>query len=390
MQFTSIMELRIIFRMVEITDALILLGKNDAAYLDPSLLERGDKRGTTPQDVQIALPVVGEDEDEQNSQLDELITAVTREAEKYHVQHAPAIRLLPEYVRLSELLTETTQLAESNAESSGALPLHMGIEDLPLLPIALELSAETPHVLVAGGPGSGRTSVLHMCLFALANHQSSRSPSHESARIVLVDFRRSSRLLRSLPGVWMYADTEERLLEVVEALKCELEARTAILREELQSEEEEELIEGKMAPIVLVIDDYDMLNILAKNPLADLKEFLLRARDLRFHIIVAGSPNDLARPDPLLQQVRSCRIGMILGGDPNDLPLLGVRISDFPPGRGHLVRRNRRYLVQVAHAEPKEIISRVTAEAQEIESIPATRRVLPRRTPERKVSRDER
>jgi hypothetical protein len=37
--------------------------------------------------------------------------------------------------------------------------------------------------------------------------------------------------------------------------------------------------------------------------------------------------------------------------------------SDFPPGRGQLVRRNRRYLVQVAHAEAKEIISRVTTDA---------------------------
>src|SRR5712691_4395718 len=253
MQFTSLMELRIILRLVETTDSLILLGKNDAANLDPSQPGRGYKRGKTLQEVQIALPVVGEDEDEQNQQLDQLITAVAKEAEAYHVQHAPAIRLLPEYVRLGELLTETAQLAESTAGSSAALRLHLGIEELSLLPIAFELSPETPHVLVAGGPGSGRTNLLHLCLFALANHQSSRSPSHESARIVLVDFRRSSRLLRSLPGVWMYADTAERLLEVVEALKSELEVRTAILREELQSEEEEESIEGKMAPIVLVI-----------------------------------------------------------------------------------------------------------------------------------------
>lgn len=362
MQFTSLMELRIIFRVVEVTDALILLGKSDSAYLDPSLPGRAYKRGKTPHEVQIALPVVGEDEDEQNQQLDELITAVAKEAELYHLQRAPAIRLLPEYVRLSELLAETTQLAESNAATSTALRLHLGIEDLSLLPIALELSAEAPHLLVAGGPGSGRTSVLHTFLFSLANHQDFSHLSHSPARIVLVDFRRSSRLLRSLPGVWMYADTAGRLLEVVAALKAELEARTAVLREELPSEEEEVAIGGMMAPIVLVIDDYDILNILAKNPLVDLKEFLLRARDLRFHVIVAGSPNDLARQDALLQQVRSCRVGMILGGDPNDQPLLGVRISDFPPGRGHLVRRNHRYLVQAAHAEPKEIIARVTAQ----------------------------
>jgi DNA segregation ATPase FtsK/SpoIIIE, S-DNA-T family len=362
-QFTSLMELRIIFRMVEVTDSLILLGKNDAAYLDPSLAGRGYKRGKTPLEIQFALPVVGEDEDEQNQQLDKLITAVAKEAETYHVQHAPAIQLLPEYVRLSEFLAETAQLAEADGGSPVALRLYVGIEDLSLLPIAFELSAETPHVLVAGGPGSGRTSVLHTCLFALANHQSSSHLSGESVRIILVDFRRSSRLLRSLTGVWIYADTEERLLEVVEALKRELEARTAILREELQSEEEEEAVGEKMDPIVLVIDDYDMLNILAQNPLNDLKEFLLRARDLRFHIIVAGSPNDLARSDALLQQVRSCRIGLILGGDPNDLPVLGVRISDFPPGRGHLVHRNRRYLVQVAHVEAKEMISRLTVDA---------------------------
>ncbi len=363
MQFTSLLELRIIFRLVEVTDSLILLGKNEAAYLHPSLPGRGYKRGKTPQEIQFALPVVGEDEDEQNQHLDELITAVAKEAETHHVQHAPAIRLLPEYVRLSELLAETSQLTESHAGSPTALRLYLGIEDLSLLPIALELSAETPHVLVAGGPGSGRTGVLHTCLFALANHQSSSSLSRASARIILVDFRRSSRLLRSLPGVWMYADTEQRLLEVVEALKSELEARTALLREELQSEEEEASRGEKMDPIVLVIDDYEMLNILAQNPLNNLKEFLLRARDLRFHIIVAGSPNDFARFDALLQQVNSCRIGMILGGDPNDLPVLGVRMSDFPPGRGHLVHRNRRYLVQVAHVEAKEMISRLTAEA---------------------------
>src|SRR2546430_11575090 len=64
MQFTSLMELRIILRLVEITDSLILLGKNDAANLDPAQPGRGYKRGKTLQEVQIALPVVGEDEDD--------------------------------------------------------------------------------------------------------------------------------------------------------------------------------------------------------------------------------------------------------------------------------------------------------------------------------------
>lgn len=79
----------------------------------------------------------------------------------------------------------------------------------------------------------------------------------------------------------------------------------------------------------------------------------MQARDLRLHIIVAGAPNDFSRNDALLQQVRACRLGLILGGDPQDQPLLGVRISDLPPGRGTVVKRNQRSLVQVAHLDTK-------------------------------------
>ena len=171
---------------------------------------------------------------------------------------------------------------------------------------------------------------------------------------MLVDFRRSSRLLRRLPNLWMYADTEERLVQCVDALKKEMRERMGRLRALLeQQEDSDDLPSLEEDPIVLVIDDYDQFSVLSKNPLLDLKEFLLQARDLRLHIIVVGTPNDLSRNDALLQQVKACRLGLILGGDPQDQPLLGVRISDLPPGRGYVVRRNQRYLVQVAHLDTK-------------------------------------
>ena len=46
-------------------------------------------------------------------------------------------------------------------KANTTLRIRLGIEDFSLSPIALELNADTPHVLVGGGPGSGRTSVLH-------------------------------------------------------------------------------------------------------------------------------------------------------------------------------------------------------------------------------------
>jgi S-DNA-T family DNA segregation ATPase FtsK/SpoIIIE len=224
--------------------------------------------------------------------------------------------------------------------------MRIGIEDLSLQPIALELSADIPHALVVGGPGSGRTGVLQACVMVLAS-----TPAYTDVKIILVDFRRTSRPLRRLPTIWQYADSEERLLAAFEKLKEELHARMTRLRTELeqQSDDDDEPVGRQFSPLLLVIDDYEQLTALSKNPLNDLKEFLMQARDLHLHILVTGSSSDLGRTDPMLTQVRAGRLGIVLGADPNDAPVLGVRMSDMPPGRGYLVRRNQRNLVQFAH-----------------------------------------
>ncbi len=341
-QLLSLIDLRIGLRLVELTDSLILLNKNDATHIDPGNPGRGYKRGKASEEVQIALPVAGEDDDEQTQQLEELVAAMAEEAERLAV---PPIRLLPEYVRIDDFLIEAA-FSNPLARISCSISLRIGIEDLSLQPIALELNADTPHMLIGGGPGSGRTGILQASLMVLAS-----TPPCSEARVILVDFRRTSRLFRRLPNIWMYADSEERLVEAIDVLKAELCERVTRLRQALeeQQEDSDELPNLHMPPMLLIIDDYDQLSILTKNPLNDLKEFLLQARDLHLHIIVTGTSGDLGRSDMLLQQVRACRMGIVLGGDPNDPQLLGVRLGDLPPGRGYLVRRNARSLVQFGH-----------------------------------------
>ncbi len=357
-QLMTLFELRIGLRLVELTDSLILIGKHDAARLDAALPGRGYKRGKTLEEVQIALPVAGEDDDEQTRLLDEMCTTYARLSKSPGIPHAPPIRLLPEYVCADYFLMDAISATyAANGSPNGdaqakSLRIRLGVEDFSLHPIALELNADTPHVLVGGGPSSGRTGVLHTCLLMLAS-----TPANKHVRVVLADFCRSSRMLRRLPNIWMYADTEERLVEAVNALKTELRARMVQIREELDRQEDDsEEIGVDMTPIVLVIDDYDQFSILSRNPFNDLKEFMLQARDLRFHIIVAGAPADLTKGEALLQQVRACRKGVVLGGDPADQPLLGVRMSDQPPGRGYVVRRNKKYLVQIANLPPADIL----------------------------------
>jgi S-DNA-T family DNA segregation ATPase FtsK/SpoIIIE len=366
MQLMSLIELRIALRLIEYTDSLTLIGKNDAASLDPAIPGRGYKRGKTLEEVHIALPVPGDDDDEQTSQLDELVASFTQDGKVAKAVQAPPIRLLPEYVRADYFLMDAVSGLGAKGKvvdsipPSHALSLRVGLEDFTLRPIALDLNSDTPHVLVAGGPGSGRTSVLQTCLLMLA------TPINRRSQVILVDFRRGSRLMRRLPNVHMYADTEERLGKAMEKLKEELRQRTVQLHEELEKTQDDmnAVIGASMSPLVLVIDDYDQLSVLSRNPLSDLKEFMPQARDLHFHVIVAGPPSDLMRSDPLLNAIRASRLGIVLGGDPNEPQVLGVRLSDMAPGRGYLVRRNQKHLVQLAHLTPSEMVPWVYRLAQ--------------------------
>jgi len=383
MQLLSLFEIRIGLRMVELTDSLILLGRQEAAHIDAGIPGRGYKRGKILEEVQIALPVDSEDDDEQTHLLDSMTQSIASASREARIRQAPPITLLPEYIRADHFLMDSFSHLQAQADPPSMLPtatgsllenpaaigalssslsIRLGIEDFSLRPIALELNSDTPHLLIGGGPGSGRTGVLHLCLLTLAAGLSPLQQTGQKAaappapRIILVDFRRTSRLFRRLNSVWMYADAEDRLNEAVDTLKTTLRERMMWLREALDNQQDDEDVPTiPDAPLVLVIDDYEQFSALSKNPLNDLKEFMLQARDLRFHMIVAGGSSDLNKMEPLLQQVRACRMGIVLGGDPLDQPLLGVRISDMPAGRGYLVKRNKRYLVQIAHLESKTL-----------------------------------
>ncbi|HCI78565.1 MAG TPA: type VII secretion protein EssC [Ktedonobacter sp.] len=372
MQLLSLFEMRIALRLVEYTDSLILIGKNDASAIDSALAGRGYKRGKTLEEVHIALPVPGDDDDEQTRQLDEFVQSFSKSGRIAKSLLAPPIRLLPDFVRADYFLmdaisgvssveeVETTKENRTMPVAGRSLHIRLGLEDFSLRPISIDLNADTPHLLIAGGSGSGRTSIIQTCLMMLS------TPLNKQARVIFVDFRRSSRALRRLPALRVYADTEERLVKAMESIKEELRRRLNVLREELeQANEDSRIVPGaSLDPLVLVIDDYDQLSVLPKNPLNDMREFIAQARDLHFHIIVAGAPSDVMKSDAILPAIRSGRIGIILGADPNDPQVLNVRMSDMPPGRGYLVRRNQRYLTQFAYLAPDETVSWVSRLSQ--------------------------
>jgi len=166
-QLLSLFELRFGLRLVELTDSLILLGKHDAAHLDPALPGRAYKRGKILEEIQIALPISGDDDDERTRKLDEMVSMIAKIAKVAAIAPAPPIRLLPEYVRsdyflmdaisnkqdgfgackrpataLSKVRLSKLQLMGVNRQrdetESNGLRIRLGMEDFSLSPFALD------------------------------------------------------------------------------------------------------------------------------------------------------------------------------------------------------------------------------------------------------------
>ncbi len=89
MQLMSLIETRIGLRLVELTDSLILIGKNDAGHIDPAVPGRGYIRGRTLEEVHIALPFNSEDDDEQTHLLDEWVAMIARTMKVDKLHKAP-------------------------------------------------------------------------------------------------------------------------------------------------------------------------------------------------------------------------------------------------------------------------------------------------------------
>ena len=333
------LELRYGLRLADINDSILLLGKGDASTLDPNTPGRGLRRSRGLDEFQAALPVVGDGDEEQSQQLEAL---AARSAQAWKGSQAERIQLLPEYLSLPDLANQAA-LNGQPAKTEG-LRAPLGVDDLALRPVWGELTPDSQHFLVVGSAGSGKTSVLRTWMLGMAQRY---SPAE--VQLYALDLRRTLRALRSLAHLKGYADNEVRVTEVLDALKKELSER-------LQRLSSGAATKTAQVPIVLLMDDYELLAALPKNPAVELKDVVRQARDIGLHIILAGNTADINKAfDPLAQQTKAVRSGIVLSGDPQENQILGVKQTDLPPGRGYFVQRNSRNLMQVAFLEPEAV-----------------------------------
>jgi S-DNA-T family DNA segregation ATPase FtsK/SpoIIIE len=103
--------------------------------------------------------------------------------------------------------------------------------------------------------------------------------------------------------------------------------------------------------LFVLVDDYDLVAVAGRNPLAPLLEFVPLARDIGLHLVLARHSGGAAKAlyEPVLGRIRELGSpGLLLSGSKDEGVLLGdVKASPQPPGRGTLV--NRRTGAELVH-----------------------------------------
>jgi S-DNA-T family DNA segregation ATPase FtsK/SpoIIIE len=308
---------------------------------------------------------------------------------------APPLRLLPTLVGESVLQVADRAGGRSGCGNSGRgsagtpAGLPFAVEEHRLDLVHLDLFEGSPHLLVLGDAGCGKTGLLRLVARQLAAHH-----SVEEVAVLVVDLRRGLLDLTGLPNLVGYAGTPAAVAQVVEQLHRQLtehaptgldlppgpwmaarapdrlltasgngsgggvHASPGATRQQPGVQWPSGLLAGPIRAgprYVLLVDDYDLLPASAGSPLLPLLDLLGLGGELGFHLVLARRVAGAARAafEPVFQRLRELGgTGLVMRGDPDEGPLLdGVKAARLPPGRGFLVQSRRPpTLVQVVYS----------------------------------------
>lgn len=262
---------------------------------------------------------------------------INRIAQAWPGERVPVIRMLPTLVDHAELVARTE-------DPAGPV---IGVDGTELKPVVLDFTGIDQHLLVFGDSESGKTSLLR----AIVSDLTSRYTDEEVVFAVF-DIRRT--LLDVVPEDYLgaYAGTAAIAGPTAAAIAAEVGKR--LPPDDVTAAQLRARSWWQGPEIVLLVDDYDLLNSSGPGPLAPFVEFLPQAKDLGLHLILCRRSGGASRAlfEPLLQRLRETgATGLLLSGDRQEGQLFpGVHLQQQPPGRGTLVRRGRKpMLVQLAY-----------------------------------------
>lgn len=333
---------RIALRLTDPTWYAVILGtRPDLSLFDP-VPGRGFVSLKPPVELQVALPTKGSPE-RQLALLQDLGKKMSR---SWKGPRPAPVRLLGDEVALGDVLPADA-FEKWPANTGTVVPI--GLDDMHLKPVTMDLIRRGPFILISGSPEGGKTTALASLALSLA---ASNHPSRLMLAVIAPN--RTERFplapLAGLPHTLVVAQTEREVEPLFEAL----EARAQTLEKSPTAKQKE--------AIVLLIDDYHLLsNRLSQAALTRLEGIIRKGPDTSLTAVVVAPASVLAGVgDNILRQFKSARSGLWLKStDATDALMAGLRVpaslkgKALPPGRAVLYGPSDSIVLQVASPEAK-------------------------------------
>ncbi|WP_316670811.1 type VII secretion protein EccCa [uncultured Propionibacterium sp.] len=279
--------------------------------------------------AQLCLPVLDDTADEDLG--DALSELAQRVAGAWGGPAAAPIRLLPTSL-------DPAQLTPPEQEPD-AVPF--GIRQDSMEDAFWEPLDTDQHLLVLGDARCGKSTLLR----TLARGLTKRFSSDELV-IAVMDPR--GTVPQAVPEEYLagHAKSTRDAVGLASSIAKELESRTALSPDE----------RAGSPRVILLVDDYDILNAGGSEPLHPIVPYLPSARDLGFNVVLTRTVAGVSRAmyGEAMQGLRDTGgTTFLMSGDRSEGQILPrVYPQAMPPGRGQLLRRGRRPVVVQAAAEP--------------------------------------
>lgn len=251
---------------------------------------------------------------------------------------AAEVRMLPEMLPV-ESLPEITHDGKDHR-------IPWAIDELELAPVWFDPDTEA-HLAIVGGPECGKSTILRTILHGITTRYTPKE-----AKIVIVDYRRAllgevetEHLIGYYPSA---SAAEDNLRQLAAAVRQRLPGPD-VTQQQLRDRSW-----WTGGEVFVVVDDYELVATQSGNPLVAFADLVNQAEDIGLHIIVARSAGGAGRAvfgDPIIARMREAiQPGLVMSGTKDEGAMFGdVKASPMPPGRGTLVTRTFKGLIQAAY-----------------------------------------
>ncbi|MDQ0988463.1 type VII secretion protein EccCa [Streptomyces sp. V2I9] len=269
---------------------------------------------------------------------------VSRVAAQWPGRTAPAVRMLPH--RLS-----ITELPAVEATEGGGMRMALGLDQDALEPVWHDFS-RTPHLVAVGDTESGKTNLLRSVAAGIIARY---TPAE--AKIIVVDYRRE--LVEAVPDEYRISHVVslDNLRETVDGAARAIQTR----------QPGPDIAPARMRQcdwwtgprLFVLVDDYDMVaGNSFQSPFEPLFDHLTLGFELGLHMVIARSAMGAGRGlnEALLRRLDEGNTpALLMSCPPTEGFLFGnVKPRNLPPGRAFHIARRKAKLVQTAVADGTE------------------------------------